>query len=147
MVNWAHRGGILQCLVVLPDKSTMYVPAEWTSFRSVKTEKTVSPVETLRSRNISFGSISDLLHMRLIVDALLNPPACLDHAANASECKEEKIRATEAATSRREESATANGVARTRSRRTGGPNSGARKNLRQGNRSDAARSKRRRTSK
>jgi hypothetical protein len=125
----------------------MYVPAEWTSFRSVKTDKTVSPVEKLRSKNISIGSISDLLHIRLVVDALLNPPACLDHAANASECKEEKIRAIEAATSRREDSATANSVARTRSRRTDGPNSGAGKNLKQGNRSDAARRKIRRTSK
>jgi hypothetical protein len=123
----------------------MYVPAEWTSFGSVTTDNAVSPIDKLRSKNISIGSVSDLLRMRLVVDALLNPPVCLDHAANASMCKEEENSAIEAATSRRKESAAANAVARDRSKRTGGPNSSAHESLNQVNRSGAANSKKRRT--
>lgn len=124
----------------------MYIPAEWTNFESVKTEKVVSPIDKLRSKNISIGSVSDLLKMRLVVDALLNPPACLDRSANASVCKEETIRAIEIATSGRKKGATVDGVVRARDKRTGGPNSAARKNVSQVNRSGAAKSKRRRTS-
>jgi hypothetical protein len=126
----------------------MFVPAEWTDIGSVKTEKADSPIDKLRSKYISIGSVSDLLRMRLVVDALLNPPVCLDHAANASEYKEEMIRAVEATTtSRRKDGATADGMARTRSKRTGGPDSSSRENFNQVSRSDAARSKRRRTGK
>ena len=113
-MNWAHRGGILNCLVVLPDKSTMYVPAEWTNLGSVNAEKSSSSICKPQPRNISIGSVSDLLRLRLVVDALLNPPVCLDLAASESVCKEEKNRAIEVATSRGKKSATADGVARTR---------------------------------
>ena len=146
VVNWAHRGGILNCLVVLPDKSTMYVPAEWTDLGSVKAEKTSSSIHKQPPSNISIGSVPDLLRLRLVVDALLNPPVCLDHATSESVCKEEKNRAIEVATSKGKKSTTANGVARTRSRSTGKPNSGTRENIGQVSRSGAKRSSRRRTS-
>jgi hypothetical protein len=53
------------------DSSTMYIPAEWTNVGSVKTKEVVSSIDKLRSRNISSVSVSDLLRMRLVVDALL----------------------------------------------------------------------------
>lgn len=139
---------MLHCLVVLPDKSTMYIPAEWTNFGSAKSDDDAGRhSEKLRSKNISIGSVSDLLRMRLIIDALLNPPVCLDHAANASKGKEESNRAIETSTSRRKGVATTNGVGGARTGRAGGAGSNSRKNLSQVNRSDAPRSKRRRTSK
>ena len=121
----------------------MYVPAEWTNVAAVKTKEADSYIDKLRSENISIGSVSDLLRMSVVIDALLNPPVCLDHAAKGSERKEELNGATEAATSGRKGRATANGVVRTPSRSASEPNSNARKSLSQVGRNDANTNKRR----
>ena len=147
VVNWAHRGGILHCLVILPDKSTMYIPAEWTSFGSFESQRGDSSIREPQPRNISIGTVSDLLRLRLVVDALINPTVCLDHAASESVRMEETNRANEIAASRRNKGATADGVARTRSGSTGKPNSGARENVGQVGRDDAKKSRGRRTRK
>ena len=55
----------------------MYVPAEWTNVAAVKTKEADNYIDKLRSENISIGSVSDLLRMSVVIDALLNPPVRL----------------------------------------------------------------------
>jgi hypothetical protein len=115
----------------------MYVPAEWTNLAAGRNEKESTFLDKLRPKDISIGSVADLLYMRVIVDALLNPPVCLDHAANESTSKEKKNDAVETAISRRKGRATARGVASVRYGRPDSGDSGDRKNVSQNNRGNS----------
>lgn len=145
VIKWAHRGGVLHCLVVLPDRSTMYVPAEWTDFGTAERNRAGLSMDNLRLKNICIGSVSDLKRMRRVVDSLLNPPMCLDHAVSGCDTEEGDNRAIEAEPSGRKACATTSSVARSRSGRPNSIGSSARESTDQGSRgNERAKKKRRR---
>ena len=147
MVNWAHRSGVLHCLVVLPDKSTMFVPAEWTNVRENEQSKTDRGDVGLRSRSICIGSISDLLQMRTVVDALLRQTMCLDHALSGPIYKEADNHAIETAASGGQVDGTASGVVPSGAGGSGGIHPSASKSASKGNRGNTKGKTKRRTAK
>jgi hypothetical protein len=143
-VKWAHRSGVLHCLVVLPDRSTMFVPAEWTNVGADESKR-VRVTGQLHSKSICIGSVSDLLQARTVVDALLHRLVCLDHAPSGSKCKEADGHPIEATASGREVGDTTGGMVSARPGREGGLRSSTRESDGQGNRGDTTGNKKRRS--
>lgn len=73
---WTHRAGSLHLLLVLPDGTRSLVPSAWTDLATRQSQPTRAP-ELSRSPAHSpiLGSLSDLIRLRTIVDALLRRPA------------------------------------------------------------------------
>ena len=69
VMGTTKRGGTLQLLVVLPNGSRSLVPASWTDWRAA--ERSDKPAAKLEDRERCLAPMSDLLHARMIVDALL----------------------------------------------------------------------------
>jgi hypothetical protein len=71
--------------VVLPDGTSMFVPAEWTICQAEENE-TASASNRHRSKcaRIFVGSLSDFIRARKVVDGLLNRQVCLDHEPDNS---------------------------------------------------------------
>ena len=63
--GWTHRHGRLELILVLPDGSKSLVPADWTDLR-----EGISSAEKVETSS-SLGSVSELLRVRAVVDALL----------------------------------------------------------------------------
>ncbi len=85
-----HRQGRVHLLLVLPDGSRSLIPAAWTDFPS--SEHT--SVDDL-SADVTLAPLSDLLHARTIVDALLRQLPAPDEAAAGTRAGKERQRATE----------------------------------------------------
>ena len=73
------RRGVLLLLVVLPDGSRSLIPASWTNWEAAGVAHEL-PASRCEQRAPCLGSLADLLHARVIVDALLSrclipPPA------------------------------------------------------------------------
>ena len=80
----------MHLLLVLPDGSRSLVPVEWTDFPS--SEQT--SVADLAAA-VSLAPLSELLHARTIVDALLRQLPAPDEAAAGKRAGEERQHATE----------------------------------------------------
>jgi hypothetical protein len=66
VVGQAHRHNCLHLLLVLPDGSRSLIPASWTDFPG--SDQTI---RTGHTPHVALASLSDLLHARSIIDALL----------------------------------------------------------------------------
>ena len=85
-----HRNKRLHLLLILPDGSRSYIPADWTDFLDVSQDGSGD-----QARPIALASLSDLLHARSIIDALLRRlPASCDKSTQPIR-KEKKRAATE----------------------------------------------------
>ena len=91
VLGWSHRQGQLHLLLVLPDGSRSWIPASWTD---LKTAGDKAPATT---GSQALASLSQLLHTRTIVDALLRRRGASDEAASHSGGEEWKSGATEPA--------------------------------------------------
>ena len=89
VVGQAHRHNCLHLLLVLPDGSRSLIPASWTDFPGSD-----QPISADHSRHVALASLSDLLHARSIIDALLRrlPTFCEEPAQLTGK---ERERATE----------------------------------------------------
>jgi hypothetical protein len=67
VLGWSHRQGRLHLLLVLPDGSRSLIPACWTDLETAP-DKALAANAGQQAR---LGSLSQLLHTRRIVDALL----------------------------------------------------------------------------
>jgi hypothetical protein len=65
-----RRGGIQLLLIALPDGSRTLVPEQWTNWNPNETDCTLASGDEGRERCIA--PLADLLHLRTIVDALLD---------------------------------------------------------------------------
>ena len=65
MYGWTHRHGRLELILVLPDGSKSLVPARWTDLPNEVGGATDVEVSG------SLASVSQLLHVRAVVDGLL----------------------------------------------------------------------------
>ena len=83
-----HRQDRAHLLLVLPDGSRSLIPADWTNLQS--SEHTAVDL----SAGVSLAPLSDLLHARTIVDALLRQLPAPDEAVAGKRGKERQ-RATE----------------------------------------------------
>jgi hypothetical protein len=85
VLQWRTRAGVLEYLVVLPDGTSMFVPAEWTNCRA-KEDGTLEERNRSPSKRASgtIGLVSDFVRIRKIVDGLLNRQVCLDHEPDTS---------------------------------------------------------------
>src|SRR5258708_12954185 len=81
------RRGVLLLLVVLPDGSRSLIPASWTNWEAAGVAHKLS-ASRCEQRAPCLASLADLLHARVIVDALLS--RCLiphrEPAANEESC-------------------------------------------------------------
>ena len=81
------RRGVLLLLVVLPDGSRSLIPASWTNWEAAGVAHELS-ASRCEQRAPCLASLADLLHARVIVDALLS--RCLiphrEPAANEESC-------------------------------------------------------------
>src|ERR1700730_12662877 len=81
------RRGVLLLLVVLPDGSRSLIPASWTNWEAAGAAHELS-ASRCRPRAPCLASLADLLHPRVIIDALLS--RCLiphrEPAANEESC-------------------------------------------------------------
>jgi len=84
-----HRHNRLHLLLILPDGSRSYIPADWTDFPKGDQGGVTD------ARQVALASLSDLLHARSIIDALLRrlPTSC-DKPTQPNR-KEKKRAATE----------------------------------------------------
>ena len=92
MLGWSHRQGQLHLLLVLPDGSRSWIPACWTD---LKTDHDKALGATHPQALIA--SLSELLHTRTIVDALLRRRGASDEEVPHSGGEEWKGGATEPA--------------------------------------------------
>ena len=65
------RRGVLLLLVVLPDGSRSLIPASWTNWEAAGVAHELS-ASRCEQRDPCLASLADLLHARVIVDALLS---------------------------------------------------------------------------
>src|SRR5215468_7283118 len=72
--HWSHvcmgtlkRRGVLSVLVVLPDGSRSLIPASWTDWKMTGKHKSLA-----QTHERCIATLADLLHARVIVDALLS---------------------------------------------------------------------------
>ncbi|UIF87924.1 hypothetical protein KAF44_30610 (plasmid) [Cupriavidus necator] len=68
VISRRQRAGRLHLLLTLPDQSRGLIPADWTDFAAGSGSV---PASTPALASDTLGSIADLLHARLIIDALL----------------------------------------------------------------------------
>jgi len=54
----------------MPDGSKAMIPAEWTDYQTVRQQKHISDLGTVDDEG-KIGTISDLLHLRRIVDSII----------------------------------------------------------------------------
>ena len=68
-----HRNKRLHLLLILPDGSRSYIPADWTDFLDVSQDGGAD-----QTRSVALAPLSDLLHARSIIDGLLRhlPASC-----------------------------------------------------------------------
>ena len=85
-----HRQGRAHLLIVLPDGSRSLIPAEWTDLPSSEDAPVTDP-----SPGVSLAPLSDLLHARTIVDALLRQLPAADESAAGKRAGKERQHATE----------------------------------------------------
>ena len=90
VLGWSHRQGQLRLLLVLPDGSRSLIPASWTDLKTVSDKATTGP-------QASIASLGQLLHTRIIVDALLRRREASHQGASHSGGEEWKGGATEPA--------------------------------------------------
>jgi hypothetical protein len=64
LFGWAHRKGVLNLTLVLPDGSRSYIPASWTDL-----DPNILP--DVKPQTAIIGSILHLLQARKVIDALL----------------------------------------------------------------------------
>lgn len=64
LFGWAHRKGVLNLTLVLPDGSRSYIPASWTDLDS-------DTLTDFYSKAAIIGTILHMLQARKVVDALL----------------------------------------------------------------------------
>ena len=76
-----HRRGRLYLILILPDGSKSMIPADWTDFVSVTRPRQALSVQA----RAPLGSVEDLLHTRVITDALLNRVAAITSEAAEKE--------------------------------------------------------------
>jgi hypothetical protein len=86
-----RRRGVQVLLLILPDGSRSLVPASWTDWEATGGADQAPAIST-NQREPSLGSFVDLLHARIIVDALLGRIAS---SRPDSATAEESGRATE----------------------------------------------------
>src|SRR3989442_771721 len=85
-----HRQARVHLLLVLPDGSRSLIPAEWTDLQSSE-HTSVADL----SAGVSLAPLSELLHARTIVDALLHKLPASDEAGAGKHAGKERQRATE----------------------------------------------------
>src|SRR3989454_6286529 len=85
-----HRQGRVHLLLVLPDGSRSLIPAEWTDLQSSE-----HPLVADLSAGVNLAPLSELLHARTIVDALLRQLPAPDEAAAGKRAGKERQHATE----------------------------------------------------
>ena len=76
-----HRAGRLHLLLILPDESRSLIPAAWTNLGS--SANTIA--ESGGLNRTTLGALSDLLHARTVVDALLHRPPTREESHRATE--------------------------------------------------------------
>ncbi|MBK8753985.1 MAG: hypothetical protein IPL99_21085 [Candidatus Competibacteraceae bacterium] len=76
-----HRNGQLHFLLILPDQSRSLIPADWTDWA----RRTQAPRPLPMGRGRCWGLLSDLLHTRSLLDALLNRPSPFEERRHAKE--------------------------------------------------------------
>ncbi|MGP0011033.1 MAG: hypothetical protein ACLPIG_20440, partial [Methylocella sp.] len=67
-ISSIRRRGILFVLVALPDGSRSLIPAKWTDWNVEPTTRT--PLDDADDSSPDLARLSDLLHLRKIIDAL-----------------------------------------------------------------------------
>jgi len=84
-----HRHGRLYLLLILPDGSKSLIPADWTDVAlSAQPRGSISAEKTA-----AFGSLENLLHARVVVDALLDRLARPESETANSPVNKERVRA------------------------------------------------------
>ena len=67
-ISSIRRRGVLFVLVALPDGSRSLIPAKWTDWNAEPTTRT--PLDDADDSSHDLARLSDLLHLRKIIDAL-----------------------------------------------------------------------------
>jgi Family of unknown function (DUF5372) len=67
VLGWSHRHGQLHLLLVLPDGSRSWIPACWTDLKTALDQAPAANID----QPARLATLSQLLHTRTIVDALL----------------------------------------------------------------------------
>ncbi len=84
-----HRKGRLHLVLILPDGSKSHIPADWTDLASA-----AQPRHAVSPQTATLGSPQDLLHARVVVDALLSRLAVPESENARSAAKQEGTLAT-----------------------------------------------------
>lgn len=71
VLGWAHRGGVLQLILVLPDGTRSLIPAAWTNLHQLQNSNRVDEIQHKSARVATLASIEQLRKTRIVVDALL----------------------------------------------------------------------------
>jgi hypothetical protein len=66
VISRLKRRGVQLLFVELPDGSRTYIPVAWTDLEGAGGDSTASP-----ANHSGIGRLADLLHLRLLTDALL----------------------------------------------------------------------------
>jgi hypothetical protein len=64
LLGHTHRKNRLHLLLILPDGSKSLIPADWTNLKSTSDF-------TVHKQSATLASLGELLHMRIVIDALL----------------------------------------------------------------------------
>ena len=73
VLGWTHRRGTLHLVLVLPDGTRSLIPASWTDLHHERPSTPGTPDEHVAgSVPPAPGSVGQLLHTRIVVDALLH---------------------------------------------------------------------------
>ena len=91
VLGWSHRQGQLHLLLVLPDGTRSLIPSSWTD---LKTARDKGPAA---AGSQALASLSQLLHTRTIIDALLRRRGTSDEGVSHSGGEEWKGGAIESA--------------------------------------------------
>jgi hypothetical protein len=75
LLGHTHRNNQLHLLLILPDGSKSLVPADWTNLNCTSDFTIQKEIATL-------GSLSELLHLRTVIDALLRRLASAEATNN-----------------------------------------------------------------
>ncbi len=93
VLGWSHRQGQFHLLLVLPDGSRSLIPASWADLTTTPDK---APAATT-GQPARLASLTQLLHTRTIIDALLRRHRAPDQAGPQSGGEEWKGGATESA--------------------------------------------------
>ena len=75
--GWQQRGGEVVLLLVLPDGTRSLIPASWTDLHG-----------SLEPPRATLACITQLLHARIVVDALLRRPGASNREASQHEVED-----------------------------------------------------------